>query len=302
VIVNFISTSRADRGPLRAVYEETAQVDPRVRWWGGGAYEVPDLAVVLGDRFELLRIVADLAISGVVVAHIDGGDVTIGSRDDSYRHAITKLSHLHFPATREAELRILQMGEEPWRVHMLGSASVSAIMREPAAPRGEALRSTGLFDGPFSLMCLHPSSTGRIQEELSSAYSYASSLPESMQLVIIGPNEDEGCEQVRTFMSTLAQTRRGTCYAHRVSRRVFLSLLRHAEEFIGNSSAALYEAPSFGTKVIHIGNRQQGRSPVTCDGGAARRIAGMVLQKWDMSRLRNKKFCDVARGELQCAS
>lgn len=305
--VSFLSTSRADRAPLRAVADALAEMEKcDVAWLDIAPLTAlsdvmsrlapwPDLAVVLGDRFELMRLVVELHLAGVPVAHLSGGDLTEGSQDDCFRHAITKLSHLHFPTTEEAARRILQMGEDPARVHMCGSPSVDALLREPLISRASALASVGMQDGPYYMVCMHPNTLGDTEQELADVFNYMDGLA-GARFVVVGPNRDAGSDRVRQFMQELSWTL-GSKYYDSLGRVVYLSLMKHCEEFVGNSSAALYEAPTLGVRVRMIGDRQRGRSPVVGDGHAAYRIASVLAGVSAPRSLLRKKF-----QELRCVS
>src|SRR6266550_4795731 len=111
-----------------------------------------DLVIVHGDRYEILGAAMGANMMGVPITHLAGGDVTEGSADDSYRHAITKLSHLHFPNCAESAARIVQMGEEPGRVHMVGDPAIDRILQTPLLSKDEAFRAIGLLAAQRALL------------------------------------------------------------------------------------------------------------------------------------------------------
>src|SRR5207249_2279242 len=116
----------------------------------------PDIVLVTGDRVEAFAAATAAHVSGRILAHVHGGDRALGQVDDSLRHAITKLAHIHFPATRQSAERLLRLGEDRWRVHRVGAPGIDGIVRE-AASRAEVAGAIGEFaSGRFALLLLHP--------------------------------------------------------------------------------------------------------------------------------------------------
>jgi UDP-hydrolysing UDP-N-acetyl-D-glucosamine 2-epimerase len=301
VRITILSTSRADIGSLMPVATELKareNTETRfIRWDPGYNYRPLDIAVILGDRNETLQLAFELNLNRVPIAHLSGGDVTEGSQDDCFRHAITKLSHLHFPTNQKACDRILQMGEEPWRVHMVGSPSADSLLTFTYFTQMDALRCLDLSVKDFVLICLHPNTFGKTDDELLALRNYIEKLPKEMGKVFIGPNLDEGGEIIDMCFATWAGTFPNSAYRQEVSRHLYLSLMLHCKEMVGNSSAMLYEAPTLGTKTVFIGDRQGGRDPVYSDGKAAERVA-YVLSKIQVPTdyLLRKKFIDLDYG------
>jgi UDP-hydrolysing UDP-N-acetyl-D-glucosamine 2-epimerase len=224
----------------------------------------PDIVVICGDRFEQLAIAMAAAYLNKTIAHIEGGDVT-GSIDESVRHAITKLSHLHFVTNDDAQRRVLAMGEDPSYVFNTGSLDVEVAAQYSAAISSERLNGYGVGDPidvtrPFTLVIQHPVTTeadnGRHLEETLAAVTSL-----DMPAVWIWPNPDAGtgemAERLRHFRE------RGGAQAMRFITDVpvadFVALLRVTSCLIGNSSAGIKECSFLGTPVVNIGGRQQGR-------------------------------------------
>jgi len=182
-----ITGSRADRGPLGMVHAALIRAGHAVRWIdmepglpvihrseavsiaaitatsvAGDLAAMPtDLVVLLGDRYEILGAAMGANMMGVPVAHLSGGDVTEGSADDCYRHAITKLAHLHFPTHEEAAVRIVCMGEDPGRVHNVGCPGIDRLLAAQLFDRESALRSLSLPATPrLMLVAFHPNTLG----------------------------------------------------------------------------------------------------------------------------------------------
>ncbi len=220
----------------------------------------PDLILVLGDRLEMLSAAVAALPLTIPVAHVHGGEVTEGAIDEQARHAITKLSHLHFPAAEPYARRILQMGEEPWRVHCCGAPGLDRLARLAVLSREELGRRIGLpLRRPTLLVTFHPvtlepGETAHHVDELAAALGAAEG-----DMVITYPGADSMHRTVVERLETLAAERPGTRLVAALGEDTYCSLLREADVMIGNSSSGLIEAPSFGLPVVNVGSRQRGR-------------------------------------------
>jgi UDP-hydrolysing UDP-N-acetyl-D-glucosamine 2-epimerase len=226
----------------------------------------PDIVVICGDRFEQLAIAMAAAYLNKTIAHIEGGDVS-GSIDESVRHAITKLAHLHFVTNDDAQRRVLAMGEDPKYVFNTGSLDVEVAAAASGTIPSERLNGYGVGDaidvaGPFVLVIQHPVTTeadnGRhLEETLAAVISLA------MPTVWIWPNPDAGtgemAERLRHFRERAGRTAQAMRFITDVPVSDFVALLRVASCLIGNSSAGIKECSFLGTPVVNIGGRQQGR-------------------------------------------
>ena len=217
-----------------------------------------DVVLVVGDRVEAFAAATAAHLSELTLAHVHGGDRAAGQVDDSLRHAISKLAHLHFPATKRSALRLAKMGEDAWRIHRAGSPGVDHIHAE-AAPAAQVQE----FVGPlprrrYAILVLHPVDA---DDELESRRANlvlraAMSIPYD-RIVIVYPNNDPGSAGIVHTWDGLNDGR--ALLRRDVARPVFLGLMRDAAVLIGNSSSGIIEAASFGTPVVDIGPRQQGR-------------------------------------------
>lgn len=270
-----LSGSRADLGGLTATHEALIKYNQQavIRHLPSTLKDVPDLfdlAVVLGDRFEVLKAVVELFLYKVPIAHLSGGDLTEGSQDDSMRHAITKLSHLHFPTNEDSAKRIIQMGEEPWRVKAVGYPGID---KPELIDLREAKEKAGIahFTDDFVIVVWHPNTLAEKIQVLDEVTVVTEALNQLRDdILIIGPNTDNGGEEVSSHLYSwhMARIKSGmrTMYAKNLPRHVYLTLLSHCKCLIGNSSSGYYEAPSFGVPVVNIGNRQKGRiKPLTVE-------------------------------------
>jgi len=225
------------------------------------ARQRPDLLVVLGDRFEMLAAAVAALPFALPVAHIHGGEVSEGAMDNQIRHAITKLAHLHFASAVEHAQRIARMGEEAWRIHTVGGPGLDRLVAmEPLSRRVLAAELDISERGPWLLVTFHPVTleyrdTGAHVDELLAALEKAEGT-----LVITYPNADTAGQLVIERIEEFAGRHPTRCRLVRnLGERRYLSLLRHADVMVGNSSSGLIEAPSFGLPVVNIGARQRGR-------------------------------------------
>jgi UDP-hydrolysing UDP-N-acetyl-D-glucosamine 2-epimerase len=225
------------------------------------ARQRPDLLVVLGDRFEMLAAAVAALPFALPVAHIHGGEVSEGAMDNQIRHAITKLAHLHFASAESHARRIAGMGEEPWRIHTVGAPGLDRLATTELLSRSALARELGLPEaGPWLLVTFHPVTleyrdTGVHIDELLAALEKTDGF-----LLLTYPNADTSGRLIMERIEDFAARHPGRCrVAKSLGERIYLSLLRHADLMVGNSSSGLIEAPSFGLPVVNVGARQRGR-------------------------------------------
>lgn len=222
----------------------------------------PDVVVVLGDRYEMLAAAQAAMLLRIGIAHIHGGEITEGAVDDSIRHAVTKMANIHFVSEEEHKRRVLQMGEEPHRVHLVGALGWDAILGTdflPLRALGRAL-SFSLKKG-FFLFTYHPETRGE-EGSLSPLENILSALDAfpAHQVLMTKANSDAGGRAINRRLEQYAQEHSDRCvlFASLGTLR-YLSAIRECALLIGNSSSALIEAPILGTPAVNIGNRQKGR-------------------------------------------
>lgn len=232
----------------------------------------PDAVIVVGDRYEALAVAVAASVMNVPVAHIQGGEIT-GTIDESIRHAITKLAHIHFPATEQSKERIIKMGEKPDRVFNVGCPGADLLLSAPDYTHEETIRCFNdacvkaevlklNHADPFILILQHPVTTefnknfGQIQETFSALERI-----EGFQKIIIWPNIDAGSNEIAIAMRRFQnnQKMKGLAFMKHAPFDIFINLLRHAKCLIGNSSSGIREACYFGTPAVNIGTRQQHR-------------------------------------------
>ena len=221
----------------------------------------PDVVVALGDRFEMLAAAVAALPFALPVAHIHGGEVSEGAMDNQIRHAITKLAHLHFASAEPHARRIAAMGEEPWRIHTVGAPGLDRLATTEPLPRAGLARELRLPEaGPWLLVTFHPVTleyrdTAAHIDELLAALEKTDGF-----IVITYPNADTAGRLIIERIEEFAGRHPRRCrLAKSLGERLYLSLLRHADLMIGNSSSGLIEAPSFGLPVVNVGSRQRGR-------------------------------------------
>jgi UDP-hydrolysing UDP-N-acetyl-D-glucosamine 2-epimerase len=222
----------------------------------------PDIVLLMGDRYEMLASAVAGAVSGCVLAHVSGGDLTTGSLDDAFRHAITKLSHLHFTTNEESSRRVVQMGEEEWRVHVVGEPSLDRLF-DDAAPDPAALAAAlGIppaeWDAPL-LVTLHPDARG-----VEAAAGQAGRLMRVLEdfagwVVITAANRDPGGEAINDLLRGFAARRPRTRFVASLGWKRYAALMRGATAMLGNSSSGVLEAGAFELPVVNVGERQAGR-------------------------------------------
>lgn len=218
----------------------------------------PDFILILGDRAEALSIAVASLYLGIPTGHLHGGEKT-ATVDEIARHAITKLSSIHFLATDESARRIQKMGEEDWRIHVVGAPALDIILNEKLPTREELCRELGIYSKKrFLLVIQHP-----VSEETENAARHAEETIAAVKktglpAVIIYPNTDAGG---RKIIEVIEKEKNNPLFHifPSLEYKTFLALEREAAVWIGNSSGAMIESSSFKTPVVNIGIRQAGR-------------------------------------------
>lgn len=241
----------------------------------------PDLVLILGDRFEAIAAGLAMVPFGLPIGHVSGGSITEGAMDDLFRHALTKLSALHFCDLPEFAARIRQMGEEPWRIFVTGALGLDGILARPAEPF-EALAATfGLTDlrPGYVLATLHPETVAQERTPAMARAMVAALTESGRQVVYTYPNADPGADAIIAAIEDAAR-RPGQHVVRNFGSRWFYSAMAHAGTVVGNSSSGIYEAASFGLPAVDIGDRQRGRfhgrNVIHCAGEAGAISAALL--------------------------
>ena len=213
-----------------------------------------DGLLVLGDRGEMLAGATAALFAGVPIIHIAGGERS-GSVDESIRHAISKLAHLHCVAVEDYRQRLLAMGEEPWRIHVTGTPGLAGLEELAKVGRAELAARYG-FDParPFALLLFHPVVQDAAEAGAQWQAIFAALAKEELQVLALLPNADHGTDGIRGAIGES-----GLIPIEHMPRGDYVSALRHAEFLIGNSSSGIIEAATLGTAVVNVGDRQDGR-------------------------------------------
>lgn len=296
------------------------------------AYEdlQPDLIVVLGDRFEILAAVSAALFFKIPVAHLHGGEITEGAYDDSIRHAITKMSHLHFTSTEAYRQRVIQLGEQPDRVFYVGAIGVENIKRVPLMSQAELEDSIRFKLGEKSLLVTYHPVTLENHTAADQCQNLLEALDEFPEYKVIFtlPNSDTDGRVIIQLINEYVSLHSERCMAiPSLGLQRYLSALKCVSAVVGNSSSGIIEVPSFGIPTLDIGDRQKGRiaaeSVVHCGNDARSIIEGMqqvlsdvfrkqvkhvlnpyekrdttkniykIISTYPLENLRQKKFYDV---------
>lgn len=229
------------------------------------AYEdlKPDMIVVLGDRYEILAAVSAALFYKIPVAHLHGGEITEGAYDDCIRHAITKMSHLHFTSTEEYRQRVIQLGEDPKRVFNVGAPGIENIKKVPLMDKKELeLTLDGFtFNDKTILITYHPVTleNSTAEEQIQNLLSALDEYPD-IKIIFTLPNSDtDGRVIIRLINEYVSKHQeKATAYPSLGLKR-YLSALQFVIAVVGNSSSGIIEVPSFGIPTLNIGDRQKGR-------------------------------------------
>jgi GDP/UDP-N,N'-diacetylbacillosamine 2-epimerase (hydrolysing) len=221
----------------------------------------PDILVILGDRFETLAAATAALFMRVPVAHLHGGEITEGAIDEAMRHAITKMSHLHFVAADEYRRRVIQLGEQPERVFLVGGLGVDIIKSLPLLDREAVEEALDLPLGKKSLLItFHPATLERASPAAQTGELLAALHGlEETQLIFTLPNADPGGREIAQQLNAFAASHPNAVVRASLGQNLYLSCMKHVDGVIGNSSSGLAEAPSFGIGTVNIGERQRGR-------------------------------------------
>lgn len=264
----------------------------------------PDFLVVVGDREEALTVSAAGVYLNVPVVHIGGGDTADDANvDNLVRHATTKLAHLHMAASEESAKRILRLGEEPWRVHVVGAPGLDRFVNETHLAPDALWGRLGIepIDEPFALVIQHP-----LQPEMDDAFAQMDATLTALEWVgiptfVLSPNSDPGNSgTVRAIELHAARNPKLHIYKN-LPRNLFVNLMRQASVMVGNSSSGIIEAPLLGLPVVNVGTRQRGREHagnVTFVSYCVDEIAAAILRAvTDADYRKRVKTCTTPYGD-----
>jgi len=291
----------------------------------------PDLVVVLGDRFETFAAAQAAMFMRLPMAHLFGGDVTEGAVDESTRHSISKMSHLHFTSNRDSTRRLMQLGENPARIHTIGSPGIDAIKRLKLMDRETVGREVGMPLGPRNmLVTFHPLTIerGHSVNALDELFAALSILDPQWRLFFTLANADAEGRALNNRIKAFVASRPNAIAVASLGQLRYISLMNQVDVVVGNSSSGVLEAPSLNVPSVDIGDRQKGRERASSvfntpaernaivaaiskaaihgrqptvspygDGESSQRFADVIAAVPDFRELLKKGFYDLAPGE-----
>ncbi len=219
----------------------------------------PDIFLFLGDRFETYAAATTAMMYKIPLAHVHGGDKTKAGLDESFRHALTKISNVHFPATQTSASRIESMGENPEHIFNVGSPSLDTILSQSIPPKKEILEEYGIKGAyPLALMIQHPITTQTESAEFQIQETLEGLKSRDLEVIIIYPNNDQGYKSIIREINENKKNPNFHLFKN-IPHNDYIALLSYADLMIGNSSSGMIDASTFSTPVINIGIRQEGR-------------------------------------------
>jgi UDP-hydrolysing UDP-N-acetyl-D-glucosamine 2-epimerase len=241
----------------------------------------PDMMLILGDRYEALAAASSATLMRIPIAHIAGGDITEGAIDDAIRHAISKLSHLHFVTSDDARQRLLAMGEQPDRIAVSGSPGIDRLKSEAVMSRDAFFERVGLTPRRRNIvMTFHPVTLADDGfRQLEATLAALDAFGDELGVIFTGVNADPGYKAYDDRIRVFCGSRSNAVHHAALGSLLYTNALRHCDAVAGNSSSGLYEAPSFRKPTVNIGDRQQGRlratSVIDCPAEATAIRAGL---------------------------
>jgi GDP/UDP-N,N'-diacetylbacillosamine 2-epimerase (hydrolysing) len=231
----------------------------------------PNVIVILGDRYELLGCAISAMIMRVPIAHIHGGELTIGAYDDSIRHAITKLSHLHFPVHENYKKRLIQLGENPKNIFNFGALGAHAISKINLIKKSSIEKKLNInLKDKIILVTFHPVTLEKNMSkyQIKNLIKFLKTL-DNCSIIFTSPNFDNERDILNKEILKFTRKNKNVYLYNSLGSELYLSLMKSAHLVIGNSSSGVLETPSFGVNTINIGERQKGRiisnNIISCD-------------------------------------
>lgn len=220
----------------------------------------PDLVIVIGDRYEILPIVIASYMSSIPIAHIHGGEITLGSLDDGIRHAVTQLSQIHFTSTKDYAERVIKMGAKPINVRNVGALGVERVKNHIFMKREKVEKKLGLIFGEVNAVCtLHPPTKEELNISLLLDNLFSVIELHELNVIFTGSNGDAGGVQINESLEKYCRSNPKCKFFPSLGESFFIDVLNQVDFLIGNSSSAFLEAPVLKLPAINIGTRQSGR-------------------------------------------
>jgi len=221
----------------------------------------PDFIVLLGDRYELFSMAIAALLYQVPIIHLHGGENTTGVLDEQVRHAITKMAHIHMPSTEVYAENISKMGEEDWRIHIIGAPGLENIKKLELYTKEEILKLTGIDVNKNIIICTyHPvtlEGENSVRWQIKNLLRTLSKF--DLQIVFTRPNAEVGSDEIVNIIKEFVDNNPKAYFFDSLGSKLYLSFLKYAKAVVGNSSSGIIEVPSFLIPTVNIGNRQEGR-------------------------------------------
>lgn len=222
----------------------------------------PDLLLILGDRYEMLAVASTALIYKIPIAHLHGGEITEGAFDDAIRHAITKMSHLHFTSTEAYRKRVIQLGEQPYRVFNVGALGVENVLKNDFMSKDEIEQSLDFLISDKCFLCTyHPVTLSNMSSE-TQVLNLLEALDDykDYHIIFTYSNSDTDSQIIIKRIQEYVDRYKGRCmFIPSLGQRRYFSALQYMTAVLGNSSSGIIEVPSFGIPTLDIGDRQKGR-------------------------------------------
>lgn len=244
----------------------------------------PDIVMLLGDRFEILAATQAALIGRWPIAHLCGGDVTEGAFDDAFRHAMTKMAHLHFVTNELAARRVRQLGEDPAHIHTVGNPALDLLKDFEAMARDAFFEALGLAPRARTILVTFHPVTLDDESSLVQADALLGALDDlgpEVGIILTGPNADTEGRSLSRHMEDYAAGHDNATFHVSLGQTLYFNALTHVDLVLGNSSSGLYEAPSFKLPTVNIGDRQEGRlkAASVIDCAPARDAIGAAIRQ-----------------------
>lgn len=255
----------------------------------------PDILLLLGDRYEMLASASVAVGLHIPIAHISGGECTEGAMDEQIRHAITKMSHIHFPGASAYAENIKKMGEEAWRIFAVGDPGIENIKNIKIVPREELEEDLKItINKKTLLVTYHPVTLelAELEYQINNLFQALSNY--SGAIIVTYPNSDDGSELIIRKWQELSKLKNTVCLVHNLGNHRYLNVMRYCGAVVGNSSSAIVEAPFLKVPAVNIGNRQKGRlmaDSIICCGYGREEIENAI----------DKALSDVFAETVQCS-
>ncbi len=224
-------------------------------------YTKPDFLIILGDRFEIFIPAISSMMCNVPIIHLCGGEKTEGLIDEQVRHAITKMAHIHMPSTELYAENISRMGEEDWRIHIIGAPGLENIKKLELYTKEEILKLTGIDVNKNTIICTyHPvtlEGEDSVKWQIKNLLEALSKF--DLQIVFTRPNAEVGSDEIVNMIKKFVNNNPKAYFFDSLGSKLYLSFLKYAKAVVGNSSSGIIEVPSFFIPTVNIGNRQEGR-------------------------------------------